>query len=127
MAGCCYGIPYEGPGHVMFHRALGGAPNGVPLFPVQLLECGLNLLLAAFLFVYHRKKPYSTGLVGWYGVFYGTARFGLEFLRGDAERGSFFGISTSQWVSLGLIVMGIFIIIKQRDIVMNKQAASSAF
>ena len=54
MAGCCYGIPYEGPGHVMFHRALGGAPNGVPLFPVQLLECGLNLLLAAFLFVYHQ-------------------------------------------------------------------------
>ena len=127
MAGCCYGIPYEGPGHVVFRQALGGAPNGVPLFPVQLLECVLNLLLAAFLFVYQKRNPYSTGMIGWYGVFYGTARFGLEFLRGDAERGALFGISTSQWISLVLIVVGIFIIIKRRDIAINKQAMSSAF
>ncbi len=37
MAGCYYGIPYNGFGHVVF-PSNSFAPSGIPLFPVQLLE-----------------------------------------------------------------------------------------
>ena len=107
-AGCCYGIPMDPPWGVCFHSAL--APHGVALFPVQLLEAALNFIL--FLFLYHyAKKPRKPGAVlGLYLVCYAVERFGLEYLRFDEIRGFLFGISTSQWISLLLIPIGLFLI-----------------
>ena len=42
---------------------------------------------------------------------YAIIRFCMEFLRGDDfERGVWFGISTSQWISMGLLVFAIFML-----------------
>ena len=41
---------------------------------------------------------------------YAVERFGLEYLRFDEIRGFLFGISTSQWISLFLIPIGLFLI-----------------
>ena len=38
---------------------------------------------------------------------YGTCRFINEIFRFDAARGFLFGLSTSQWISLGLIAFGV--------------------
>ena len=86
------------------------APHGVALFPVQLLEATLNFIL--FLFLYHyAKKPRKPGAVlGLYLVCYAVERFGLEYLRFDEIRGFLFGISTSQWISMLLIPIGLFLI-----------------
>ena len=54
-AGCCYGIPYDGIGAVVYTESL-IAPEHVSLFPVQALEAVLNLMLAAALFLYVYKK-----------------------------------------------------------------------
>lgn len=104
-ASCCYGIPYDGPLHVIYH-APAYAPVEVPLFPVQLLEAVLNLILAAVLLAYVWKKGCTINSVAIYGISYGVLRFFLEYLRyDDAERGGFLMFSTSQWISIFIIVM----------------------
>ena len=49
--GCCYGMPYEGPGHIVYTHSL-FAPNNQPLFPVQAVEAVGELGIAAFLLFY---------------------------------------------------------------------------
>lgn len=109
-AGCCYGIEYSGPFHIIFHKSL-AAPNGIPLFPIQVLESGLNFIAFIILLIYGRKLRSSGKLIGAYIVYYSIARFFLEFLRGDVARGIFWGISTSQWISLPLLAIGILFIL----------------
>lgn len=108
-AGCCYGVPMDPPWGVCFSSPL--APQGVSLFPVQLLESALNLILFAFLFTYTRKPRKPGAILGWYLVCYGIERFGLEYLRYDEIRGFIFGISTSQLISLILIPIGIALVL----------------
>jgi phosphatidylglycerol:prolipoprotein diacylglycerol transferase len=44
-----------------------------------------------------------------YLVGYGVLRFLNEFTRGDTLRGSWEGLSTSQWISLGLILTALLL------------------
>ena len=101
LAGCCYGISYEGLLSVTFPPG-SFAPSGVPLFPVQLLEAFLLFSLSGFLCFLSRKKEAADPLPVYLSI-YAILRFFLEFLRGDAERGIFFGMSASQWLSLALL------------------------
>lgn len=93
----------------MYTEAI-AAPNGINLFPVQLLEALLNFLLFLFLVWIDKwlKKPLSN--FGIYLVLYGAIRFFLEFLRGDLIRGIYI-LSFSQWISLLIVLIGIYIII----------------
>lgn len=119
LAGCCYGVSYSGPLAVTYHHSL-IAPNTMPLFPVQLLEAVLLLGLAIVLLAAVLRGVSFPGMVGLYFGGYAVMRFGLEFLRGDLERGVAAGLSTSQWISVGVLVGLIAwqcgsIIIKRRD------------
>ena len=104
--GCCYGIPYDGPFCNVYEFSTGTAPVGVPLFPVQLAEALSLLILFALqmilLFKYPQKKR---ALVYNYAFIYSIIRFALEFLRGDAERGSLLFFSTSQWISIAICLV----------------------
>lgn len=109
-AGCCYGIPYEGPFAVTFPEETFGLA-GVSLFPVQLLSSAINFVFFFVLFLAFRKprKPGQAG--GTYLICYALIRFGLEFLRYDAVRGSFWLFSTSQWISVFTMLAGILLLI----------------
>jgi phosphatidylglycerol:prolipoprotein diacylglycerol transferase len=107
-AGCCYGIPYEGPGYVIFHNSV-SAPDNVPLFPTQLLESSLNFLAFLILIRYAKPSQKPGRIIGLYLIYYAGMRFLMEFLRGDNLRGSLLGMSTSQWISLALIPVGILL------------------
>lgn len=111
-AGCCYGIHYEGPFSITFTRS-GYAPNDVPLFPVQLMESAVNLLIFLILFFTARKKKQPGKILSLYLLMYSVMRFFMEFLRGDAVRGIFFGLSISQWVSILLFISGILLITRK--------------
>ena len=114
LAGCCYGIEYNGPFAVTFTNAL-GAPNHISFFPVQLAEAAANLLLFILLLAIdgRLKKPLVN--FGIYAVIYGILRFLLEFLRGDQVRGVWL-LSTSQWISLLLIVpAGIYMLTRKTE------------
>ena len=111
-AGCCYGRPYEGLGAVVFPEGSQALP-GVKLFPVQLVEAVLVLLIAIILLLLEIKKNFYY-TIETYLLAYSVVRFILEFLRYDAIRGEAFGLSTSQWISITVFVGVIISIIYRK-------------
>ncbi|MBQ3078998.1 MAG: prolipoprotein diacylglyceryl transferase, partial [Clostridia bacterium] len=106
LAGCCYGVESKLLG-VCYPESnlLTNAPKGVPLFPVQLLEAFLLLLIAFML--YRLMQKTSLHPLKSYILLYAPVRFLLEFLRYDSVRGAFLFLSTSQWISLILILLAL--------------------
>ena len=100
-AGCCYGI--EASWGVAFTVSI-GAPNGVTLIPVQLFEAAANLLIFIFIVFFQRYSKHPDRSLSIYLVSYAACRFTLEFFRGDLVRGIYYGLSTSQWISLGVLI-----------------------
>lgn len=114
-AGCCYGVPTDSCLGVVFQNPVGGAPAGVALFPVQLLESGLNLLLFAGLVILTKRTKVRAIALPAYLLGYGAVRFTTEFFRADAVRGFLWGLSTSQWISLLLIAgTGVYLLLLGR-------------
>ncbi|MGN0793783.1 MAG: prolipoprotein diacylglyceryl transferase [Aristaeellaceae bacterium] len=104
LGGCCYGAPYTGFGAVTFPKV------GVfePVFPVQLLEAALNIVIFIVLMLPWIQKKQGLFSLYLYLILYSIVRFVLEFFRGDAIRGIAQGLSTSQWISIGLFLCGFF-------------------
>ena len=103
LSGCCHGMESESMG--IMH------PNGISYFPVQLVEaCGDLIIFIILCFLKNKKKKYYQPL-GIYLVLYGIMRFVLEFFRGDEVRGFLGMFSTSQWISLVTIPLGIYCLV----------------
>lgn len=101
--GCCYGKPTDLPiGIVFTHSPV--APNGIRLLPVQLMEAGFDFFLF-FLLAYITRKENKPDVLVFYLLVYAGWRFIIEFFRGDVIRGSWGGLSTSQWISMGMILV----------------------
>ena len=111
-AGCCYGRPYEGWGAVVFPEG-SQALAGVKLFPVQLVEAILVLIIAIVILTLQIKKDFFYTIEA-YLLSYCVVRFVLEFLRYDAIRGEAFGLSTSQWISIAVFIGTIVSIIYRK-------------
>jgi hypothetical protein len=105
MVGCCHGRPGRFGVRYREQHAGAGFPScyvGVRLLPVQAIEsAGVLVIVAAGVVAVLRGAPPGAALA-WYIVAYDAGRFGLEFLRGDAERPYRAGFSTPQWLSLVL-------------------------
>lgn len=102
-AGCCYGMKSEKFG-IVFSNALTGVSSTEKVIPTQLIEAIFNLLLCAALLVYAKKERRKGTHTGLYMVCYGVFRFIIEYLRDDEIRGSFLIFTTSQWISIMLII-----------------------
>lgn len=117
LGGCCWGRPTDLPWAVTYTdpaaQRLNGTPLGVPLHPTVLYEAGLetgNFLLG--LALWRRGAPDGAIVALWMGL-YGTERFLLEFLRAD-PRGGLGPLSTSQWLSLGLLAIALGWVVRNR-------------
>jgi len=117
-AGCCFGIPYEGFFHIVFINSQ-IAPNNIALFPTQLFECFINLLIFLAVFFYATKNLGSFKVLAFYLLLYSIMRFFMEFLRGDTERGISLGLSTSQWISIVLFLLSLVIYRKSANLGKN--------
>lgn len=107
--GCCYGAPTDSWVGVV----LPGHPHAV--HPTQLYESlGALLLFAVLQFVVQPKKRGHGEVFGWLLVLYGILRFLLELVRADA-RGSLGPLSTSQLISIPLIALGAYVIVRIRS------------
>jgi phosphatidylglycerol:prolipoprotein diacylglycerol transferase len=95
-AGCCYGVLI--PGTTSRH-------------PTQLYESGFLFLLAAVLSRYPSTRSFRDVIA--YLLCYPSFRFLVEFLRDD-PRGEAFGLSTSQWISMGLFTCGLILALRTR-------------
>lgn len=119
MAGCCYGKLCDLPWAVTFTHPSSLAPKGIPLHPVQLYEALgeaaiFCVLITLFLRHYFRGRGQ---LALTYLMLYSVLRFGVEFYRGDVQRGyvTLWGmipeelLSTSQFISAIIFVLSLVI------------------
>ena len=105
MAGCCHGAPYDGPLALYYPNSVLGVDPHQGYFPTQLLEALLNVGICFCLIAYRKKARRSGDILFGYLALYSVVRFILEFFRGDAIRGIAGGLSTSQWISVGLFAL----------------------
>ena len=96
LAGCCFGKETDMWWGIFMH--------GHYRHPTQLLEATGLILLGLYFLKSHVEKNI---LLIRYLIIYGVLRFGVEALRGDEVRGLWGPLSTSQWLSLLLITVGL--------------------
>ncbi len=116
MAGCCYGRPTSVPWAITFTSPLAaanvGTPLDVPLHPTQLYEAGAELAILILLLATERKGRAYPGRTFWlYMLLYAITRFVIEFYRGD-PRGAVGIFSTSQFISLLLAPLSVYMLIR---------------
>lgn len=105
LAGCCYGRQTDSVFGIVFHHSL-YAPNGIRLIPTQLMSSAGNFIIAAILLLYGRKDRKAGRVGAMYLILYSVGRFAIEFLRADS-RGSIGALSTSQFISIITLIIGI--------------------
>lgn len=112
LAGCCYGRPTDTFWGVTFPEG-SFAPAGVPLIPTQLISSAGDFIITGILLVYskHNKKAGNVGFL--YMLLYGIGRFLVECLRSD-DRGTVGLLSTSQFISIGIILLAIILFFRHQ-------------
>lgn len=106
LGGCCFGI-HSRIGFTYTNNPIAEA-NGITRFPVQLLEAVFNFLLFLLLNHFFKTEKYKNKLIYIYLLVYAMGRFFIEFLRGDAYRGIWLFLSTSQIISIIIILVILF-------------------
>lgn len=115
LAGCCYGK--KSSVGFMFHTSPIEMANNVNRLPIQLFESVFNLCLFFLLYYLFKNNKLKGYLINLYFILYPVFRFIIEFFRGDQYRGFLFGLSTSQIISIILIIISIInlIIYKRKN------------
>lgn len=112
LSGCCYGRETDSVLGVVF-PAGSMAPAGVKLLPTQLFSSAGDFLIAAILLLYARKNKHRGNVGALYLLLYGVGRFLVEFLRNDF-RGVILGLSTSQFISIFIVLGGAAMLVRSR-------------
>ena len=113
-AGCCWGKETSVPWGVTFTDPYAGeivgVPLGVALHPTQLYESIVEFAIFGFLIFLAGRKKFDGQIFWSYVALYSTARFVIEFFRGDLARGFAFGgaFSTSQVIAFVLLGVSVF-------------------
>jgi phosphatidylglycerol:prolipoprotein diacylglycerol transferase len=118
-AGCCWGESCSRPWAVTFtdpeaHRLV-GVPLDTALHPTQMYEAAGALLIFAVLLRRFSLTRAPGHLIGIYLILTATARFTVEFFRAHEQPNPFAGpLSTAQWISIALLLLGGGFIFKLR-------------
>ncbi len=116
-AGCDYGKPTTAAWGVIFSSKFAHEVTGVPLgqrlHPAQIYESLATFVIFGLLLWWFPKRKRDGDVFLAYVGLYAVARFFLEFLRGDADRGFVFNnlLSTSQFIAILALagIAGVFI------------------
>jgi len=74
-----------------------------PVHPTQLYESLVGFVLAGVAFFVWSRRQFRGQVILIIAILYGSWRFLIEYVRDDPERGFYFGFSTSQLISIGLV------------------------
>ena len=125
--GCCFGQPSDLPWAVHFrsNKALEEAQEeagqialgatSLPVHPTQIYLAALMLLSFALLYFWFRpRKRFHGEVFAWLLILKGVFRSLVEVWRAD-ERGVLFGwLSTSQIISVPVVALGIWLLVRNR-------------
>lgn len=118
VAGCCHGIPYDGIGHIVYNNSL-VAPKGISLFPVQIVETIVFLIIFIWIVYKYLKHNISFILIIKEIIICSIFKFLLDFLRYDHVTKV---ITPNQIMCLVLIVIGVIKLLS-----LNKKLEKSVF
>jgi len=118
-AGCCYGRPVPNVENVsvgihfmkdfpFFYVVFPGgavAPQGIPLYPTQLLEAGGNFIIFLILLLLFRRKSFDGEVFSLYLLLYGAERFALEFYRGVTPPIPGLGLTWNQVATILMMIL----------------------
>ncbi|MDR2547089.1 MAG: prolipoprotein diacylglyceryl transferase [Lachnospiraceae bacterium] len=124
LAGCCYGCRTETAIGVVFSGSR-HAPNGVSIIPTQLISSFGNFIIMFILLWYANKRPKAGRVGALYIMLYSVGRFALEFFRDD-NRGYWGAFSTSQWIAIALLPLGIWLFVSAKETVTATAAVTAA-
>jgi len=108
MAGCCHGKVCDNVLGVTFsHPESLARPLHQPLYPTQLFDVGINVIILIVLFLLLNRKQFAGQLFLIYIVLYAIGRSINEIFRGDEARGFVFGgiLSHSQFIAIVLTII----------------------
>lgn len=113
-AGCCYGKETSVAWAITFtdpYAAMNvGTPLNVPLHPTQLYEAGAEVIILLLLLATESRGRRFPGRTFWlYMLVYAVSRYVIEMFRGD-PRGSVLIFSTSQFISVVLAPLALFML-----------------
>jgi phosphatidylglycerol:prolipoprotein diacylglycerol transferase len=97
IAGCCRGIPYDGPFAITYDDA-------IPRHPAPVYEMLFNFAIGFLLIALWRRKILFGRLFALYLVSYGVFRFFIEFIRETAK--PYAGLSAYQLMCIAMIIAG---------------------
>lgn len=110
-SGCCFGRPTDSIlGVIYSHPIDPNTPIGISLLPTQLFESAYCLIIFIVILILNRKKMRGAN-ISFYIIAYSVCRFINEFFRGDFARGFLWGMSTSQFISVLLVLINITVIV----------------
>ncbi len=108
-AGCCYGRETDSVLSIQYWQSE-YAPNGVKLIPTQIYSSIGDFALAFLLMAYAKREPKKGKIAAGYCILYSIGRFIIEMMRND-YRGAWGFLSTSQIISIVILVLGIAIFV----------------
>lgn len=111
-AGCCYGLEASW-GVPVIHMHNDGTFHTATHIPVPLIEAACNIILMIILLILRSKNFKKGSLLAIYFIMYSVIRFTDEFFRGDLIRGRFLWFSTSQWISIIMLGVGIYMLLRR--------------
>ncbi len=103
LAGCCHGKACSNFLGVTFsHPDSLANPKNIPLYPTQLFDIGINIIILLVLFWIEKRQKFSGQLMLLYLMMYAVGRSINELYRGDEERGFVLGglLSHSQFIAI---------------------------
>lgn len=115
LAGCCFGRKLGTPLNIFGHE--------LDKHPVQFYE--MFILIALFFYfrrVVKKNNIQKMQVILSYFLLYAGARFLLEFMRADAIRGVYGPFSSSQWVSIAIMLVSSILFLRDK----GKQSAKVA-
>ncbi len=128
LAGCCFGrqcslgwavrFPAFSPAselHARSHRMAHEGLVSLPVHPTQLYESAGSLIIALVAYtVVNPRKRFDGQVFLFFLASYSVLRTALEIWRED-DRGGVLGLSTSQWISIGILIACVVGARKLRD------------
>lgn len=115
LAGCCYGRECHNALGVTYDHPLSKAdPLHTPLYPTQLFDIGINVLILAVVLLLRRKKKFEGQLFLIYIAMYAVGRSINEMFRGDEARGYIIENILTHSQFIALILLGVTYIVWRR-------------
>lgn len=122
LAGCDFGVPTDAWWGIQFpHGSFAynqqlreglldtAATASLPVVPTQILESLFGFTFAYGLYRIYRRQVFPGAVIVAFFSGYGVFRFAIEFVRGDEARGTLAGWSTSQFISLLILPVGVLL------------------